>query len=118
MLIFSLWASAARGESEVDEPARGYGESWIVVPAAFYSQETSIGAVAFGSGTFRLRGTGPDTWPSTLAAALVGTAQRQATFTLWPTLFFGEDNRWTVNGRYILAHFPTRYYGLGPLLSR
>lgn len=112
MVFLWWWVGAARADESVAEPKEGgYGERWIVVPAAFYSQETTLGAVAFGSGTFSLR---DDAWPSTLTAALVGTLQRQATFTVWPTLFFGPDSRWTVNGRYILAHFPMRYYGLGP----
>src|SRR5262249_48419106 len=105
-VLTAWWAAAAvAGDG-------GYGESWIAVPAAFYSQETSVGAVVFGSGTFRVAG--PDTWPPPPAAALVGTVRGQATFTVWPTLFFGPDDRWTWTGRYIVAHFPTRYYGLGP----
>lgn len=105
MLLVTVTAAALAGDL-------GYGERWIAVPAAFYSQETSVGAVVFGSVTFP--SAREDTWPSTLAAAVVGTVQGQATVTLWPTVFLGPRNQWSLTGRVVGAHFPTRYYGLGP----
>ncbi len=90
------------------------GRSWMVLPGAFYSQETSVGFAAYGSATFPVRGTGDATWPSTVSAALVYTLRKQASLAVWPTLYLGRDNTWIADGEYIISHYPTRWFGIGP----
>ncbi|MEQ1572222.1 MAG: hypothetical protein ABMA64_41740, partial [Myxococcota bacterium] len=90
------------------------GRSLVVVPGAFWSQETTLGLALFGAATARMPGVGEDTWPSSLAAAAVGTFRRQASLTVWPSLYLGEHNTWVATGSATLAHFPTRWYGVGP----
>lgn len=107
-------APAASEPSQEAEEKKGEGQSFLVLPGAFYSQETTLGFAVYGSATFRLPGTGEETWPSTVNAAVVGTLRKQVSFAVWPTLFLGNHNDWVVDGSYIVSHFPTQYYGIGP----
>jgi outer membrane protein assembly factor BamA len=102
--MFELWVAAAMA---------GEDASWLALPGAFYSQETSLGLAAFGTVTAKAPGAGEGTWPSTVNAVLVGTLEKQASFTLQPTLFLGEENAWAIDGEAFVEHFPTRFYGVG-----
>lgn len=100
-------------DAEADPGVSADGQSWFVLPGAFYSQETSLGFAAYGSATFPLRGTGASTWPSSLGAAVVYTLQQQASLAVWPSFYLGRSNDWVVTGEAILSHYPTRYFGIG-----
>jgi hypothetical protein len=90
------------------------GRSVVVLPGAFYSQETSVGFALYGSATLPLRGTGPSTWPSTVAAAVIGTVNGQASVAWWNNVYLGESNDWSIETESVVEHFPTNYYGVGP----
>ncbi len=104
ILLTTLLATAAEN---------GDGRSFLVLPGAFYSQETSLGFAALGTATFPLRGTGSETWPSTVTAAATYTLANQSSVALWPTLYFGAHNNQHFAGEIILSHYPTRYFGIG-----
>lgn len=95
-------------------PAAGFGRTWLVVPIPFYSQETSLGFVLWGSVNFRPRGVGEATWPSTIDFAAVYTLRNQVSVSVLPTLYLGAQNDWVVGCGYSAQHYPTRYYGIGP----
>ena len=101
LCAMALWVlgQAQATESEVEAPeASDDGRSWMVVPGAFYAQETSLGVALFGNATFPVRGGNAQTWPSSVSAAVVGTLERQASLAVWPVFYLGPDNQWIVEG--------------------
>lgn len=108
LALLTALATAAGDDDKQDD-----GKSLMVLPGAFYSQETSVGLAAFGTASFPLRGSGEDTWPSNLTSAVTWTFERQTSFAVWPTFYFGEANDQVLTGEVIVSHYPTRYYGMG-----
>lgn len=84
------------------------GRSFLVIPGAFYGQETSLGFAAFGNATFPLRGVER---PSSVSAAVVYTLRNQASFTVWPVL--NLTDRWAIQGAATVSDYPTRWFGTG-----
>jgi hypothetical protein len=113
-LIISCCPAAHAAATDSEASKTDDKRSWAVLPGAFYSQETSVGAAVLGMYTFSLSGAGDDTWPSSLTATVVYTGRNQASASLWTGLYWGAANDWLMESETFVEHFPTNYYGIGP----
>ncbi len=112
--MFKAFALTLAVPAFAADDANQDGRSVVVLPGVFYSQETSVGFAVYGSATLPLKGTGPDTWPSTVAVAVVGTLNAQASASVWNSVYLGDANDWAIETESFVEHFPTNYYGVGP----
>ena len=87
--------------------------SWMILPGAFYSQETSLGFAVFASTIFDLPDIGEETRPSSVTFTATYTLEKQASVTLWPTFYLGEANDWIILSDMTIEHYSNRFFGVG-----
>ena len=87
--------------------------SFIVLPVISYSPETSFRWGAVGVYFFRFKGSGKETFLSTIKLPITYTAKKQWKVRLSYEIFL-HQNKHQVDGHFEFIHFPNSFYGIGP----
>lgn len=105
-LLFSNPADTT-GTSE----KKGIGKnSSIIVPVAFYQEETSVGFGLMGGYYFTKDRVN---MVSNIQGMLIYTRKRQVKFSLLPK-FYSSNRKYYFSGHIRLSHYPDKFWGIGP----
>ncbi|WP_421895568.1 BamA/TamA family outer membrane protein [Marinoscillum sp.] len=109
LLILTVFAGLNLHGQKADSTVKKKG--FIVLPAVFYSPETSLGFGAASLTYFRSR-KNPDVRPSNIQNIFIYTLESQILFTNRYNVFLNNEQYW-INGELGFYVYPYEYYGVG-----
>ncbi|MEQ9304639.1 MAG: hypothetical protein RJQ14_12085 [Marinoscillum sp.] len=108
--LFSIIITAIQAQDTTDQHTPGKS-GLLVLPAIFYSPETSWGFGVAGIQYFRMKGDSVSK-PSNVQSVLIYTLEKQVLITFPYNLFFNKEKYW-LKGEWAYYIYPYEYYGIG-----
>lgn len=116
-LIVAWTSHAQENDSTTEETDEEDKRGFLILPAVFYSPETSLGFGVAGIVYFRPKNEAQNLKPSNVQSILIYTLERQVLITA-PYNFFLKAEEYWLNGQFEYNIYPYEYYGTGTDISQ